>query len=170
MQPYKHIFTLKKICPELAAVVLWIYCWTRNSCPPMQQIQEYDRMKITMLNVDLHKDDEEKKLYTTSRWYWHFHLSGIVWLCALTLYMSISCHVPASFFLVVQVGFGFSENRRSNYWDMQHRAHGVKSIKSQSKSPIWIQNSSLTPHSSMALYNGLHLLLALPLVSRLSTM
>ena len=103
-------------------------------------------------------------------WYWHFHLSGIVWLCALTLYMSISCHVPASFFLVVQVGFGFSENRRSNYWDMQHRAHGVKSIKSQSKSPILIQNSSLTPHSSMALYNGLHLLLALPPVSRLSTM
>jgi len=38
-----------------------------NSCPPMQQIQEYDRMKIAMLNVDLRKDDEEKKLYTTSR-------------------------------------------------------------------------------------------------------
>ena len=33
----------------------------------MQKIQEYDRMKIAMLNVDLHKDDEEKKLYTTSR-------------------------------------------------------------------------------------------------------
>ena len=111
----------------------------------MQQIQEYDRMKIAMLNVDLRKDDEEKKLYTTSRWYWHFHLSGIVWLCALTLYMSISCHVPASFFLVVQVGFGFSENRRSNYWDMQHRAHGVKSIKSQSKSSIRIQNSIFDP-------------------------
>ena len=48
-QPYKNFSTLEKICPELAAVVLWIYCWTRNSCPPMQQIQEYNGMKMNML-------------------------------------------------------------------------------------------------------------------------
>ena len=66
-QPYKNFSTLEKICPELAAVVLWIYCWTLNSCPPVQQIQEYDGIKMTMLNVDLREDDEEKKQYTTSR-------------------------------------------------------------------------------------------------------
>ena len=37
----------------------------------MQQIQEYDRMKIAMLNVDLRKDDEEKKLILTFSSLWN---------------------------------------------------------------------------------------------------
>ena len=48
---YVQWLTLEKICSELAAAELWIYFWTPTAAQwaPVQQIQEYNRMKMTML-------------------------------------------------------------------------------------------------------------------------
>ena len=60
-------------------------------------------------------------------------------------YMSISCQAPASFFLVVHVGFGFSENMRSNIIKTCNSEHMLLGVQSQSNSPIVVQNSILGP-------------------------